>query len=68
MKITHPRAAQGLLNIQEFATATGWSVNTVRAKVWQRQIEFVRMGRNIRFKPETVEKLISQNTVPVIEK
>jgi excisionase family DNA binding protein len=54
----------GLLNVEQFAFATGWSPATVRMKVWRREIEFVRMGRAIRFKPETVQQLIEQNTVP----
>jgi excisionase family DNA binding protein len=54
----------GLLNVEQFAFATGWSPATVRMKVWRREIEFVRMGRAIRFKPETVHQLIEENTVP----
>ena len=56
-----------LLNIDEVAAATGWKPKTVRQKVWRREIEFVRMGRSIRFKPETVEKLIERGTVPALE-
>jgi excisionase family DNA binding protein len=57
-----------LLNIEEFAAAVGWRPSTVRQKVWRRQIEFVRMGRSIRFKPETVQKLIERGTVPALER
>ena len=56
-----------LMNSEEFAAAVGWRVATVRQKVWRRQLEFVRMGRSIRFKPETARKLIEQNTVPPLE-
>ncbi len=55
----------GLLNVEQFAFATGWSPATVRMKVWRREIEFVRMGRAIRFTPESVKRLIEDNTVPV---
>lgn len=58
---------QGLLNVNEFAAATGWKPSTVRFKVWAREVEFVRMGRSIRFKPETVERLIAEGTVPALE-
>lgn len=58
----------GLLNIEEFAFATGWSKATVRSKIWKREIEYVRMGRSIRFRPETVQRLIEDNTVPAIER
>jgi len=56
-----------LLNIEEFAAAVGWKPATVRQKVW-RQIDFVRMGRSIRFKLETVQKLIERGTVPALER
>lgn len=45
---------EGLLTVDEFAAATGWKASTIRQKVWKREVEFVRMGRSIRFKPETV--------------
>jgi excisionase family DNA binding protein len=57
-----------LLNIEEFAAAVGWKPATVRQKVWRRQIDFIRMGRSIRFKPETVQKLIERGTVPALER
>jgi excisionase family DNA binding protein len=57
-----------LLNIEEFAAAVGWKPATVRQKVWRREIDFVRMGRSIRFKPETVQKLIERGTVPARER
>jgi excisionase family DNA binding protein len=55
---------KGLLTVAEFAELTGWRTSTVRQKVWRREIEFVRMGRCIRFRPETVERLIEEGTVP----
>jgi excisionase family DNA binding protein len=56
-----------LLNVEEFAAAVGWKPATVRQKVWRREIEYVRMGRSIRFKPETAQKLIERGTVPALE-
>lgn len=57
-----------LLNVEEFAAAVGWKPATVRQKVWRREIDFVRMGRSIRFKPETVQRLIERGTVPALER
>lgn len=57
---------QGLLTVPEFAEALGWSSATVRAKVWKREIEFIRIGRSIRFRPESVQQLIEDNTVPAL--
>jgi excisionase family DNA binding protein len=59
---------QGLLDVDEMSEATGWKKSTIRQKVWLRQIEFVRMGRCIRFKPETVERLILEGTVLPLKK
>ncbi len=53
-----------LLSVEEFAAATGWKPATVRQKVWRREVEFVRMGRSIRFKAETAQRLIEEGTVP----
>jgi excisionase family DNA binding protein len=57
-----------LLNVKEFAAAIGLKPATVRQRVWRRQIEFVRVGRAIRFKPETVQKIIERGTVPAQER
>lgn len=57
-----------LLTVEEFANEVGWKPKTVRQKVWRREIEFVRMGRSIRFKQETAEKLILAGTVPALER
>ena len=57
-----------LLNVEEFAAEVGWKPATVRQKVWRREIEFVRMGRSIRFKRETAEKLVARGLVPARER
>jgi excisionase family DNA binding protein len=62
------RPLEELLNVEEFAAITGWRPATVRQKVWRREVDFVRMGRSIRFKRETAEKLIERGTMPAIEK
>jgi len=56
-----------LLNVEEFAAAIGLKPATVRQKVWRRQVEFIRIGRAIRFRPETVQRIIEQGTVPVFQ-
>lgn len=60
-------ATKRMLTVEEFAEEVGWKPATVRNKVWRREVEFVRMGRSIRFKRETAEKLIEANTVPALE-
>jgi len=56
-----------LLTVDEFAAALGLKPATVRQKVWRREVEFVRVGRAIRFRPELVEKLIQRGLVPARE-
>ncbi len=57
-----------LLTTEEFAHELGWKPATIRNKVWRREIEFVRVGRSIRFKPETAEAIIRNGTVPVLKR
>ena len=57
-----------LMTVEEFADAIGQKPNTVRQRVWRREVEFVRIGRSIRFKPETAEALIAAGTVPPLER
>lgn len=57
-----------LLNVKEFAAITGMKPSTVRQKVWRREVEYVKIGRSVRFKPETAQKLIDAGTVPALER
>ena len=59
---------KGLMTAEQFAEAVGLRPATVRQKIWRRELEFVRIGRAIRFKPETAEKLIDAGTVPARER
>ena len=53
-----------LLTVDEFARATGWKPATVRQKVWRRELDFVKLGRSIRFKEETLTRLIERSEIP----
>jgi excisionase family DNA binding protein len=57
---------KGLLTVSDVAYATGWKESTIRQKVWLREIEYIKLGRSIRFRPETIETLIEQGTVPAL--
>lgn len=65
--MTISQVRKGLMTVEQFADAVGLKPATVRQKVWRREIEFVRIGRAIRFRPETAEKLIEAGTVPALE-
>jgi len=54
-----------LLTVGEVARATGWKESTVRQKVWLREIEYVKLGRSIRFRAETIQEMIERNTIPI---
>lgn len=56
-----------MMTVREFANTVGWSPSTVRQKIWHRELEYVKLGRSVRFKPETVQRLIEQGTVPALE-
>jgi excisionase family DNA binding protein len=55
-----------LLTVKQFATAVGLSPKTVRQKVWRREIEYIKIGRSVRFSQAMVQKLIDAGTVPVV--
>lgn len=56
-----------LLSVEEFAAALGLSPRTIRQWVWMRRIPFIRVGRAIRFRPETVNEIIDRGTIPALE-
>ena len=55
-----------LLTINDVAQMTGWKPKTVRMKVWRRELEFVKLGRSVRFREETINQLIERGTVPAL--
>lgn len=63
----NPRTHRRLLNTEEFAAALGLSPKTVRQWTWTRKVPFVRVGRSIRFRPETVTEIIDRGAVPALE-
>lgn len=53
-----------LLTLSETAARLGLKLSTVRFWVWQRRIETVRVGRCVRVREDTINRLIEQGTVP----
>jgi excisionase family DNA binding protein len=56
-----------LLTMDEVARVTGWKPATIRQKVWRREIDYIKLGRNIRFKEEVIARLIEGSAVPALE-
>jgi excisionase family DNA binding protein len=57
-----------LLSVEEFAAALGVRPATVRQWVWMRKIPYLKVGRCVRFKRETVDRLIERSEVPALER
>ncbi|WP_348265273.1 helix-turn-helix domain-containing protein [Telmatobacter sp. DSM 110680] len=57
-----------LLSVAEFAEAIGLSPKTIRQWVWMRRVAYVRVGRAIRFRQETVEEILRRGEVPVLDR
>ncbi len=56
-----------LLTVNEFSDATGLKPKTVRQKIWRRELEYIKIGRNVRLRADLVNELIEQGTVPALE-
>jgi excisionase family DNA binding protein len=56
-----------LLTVQDVARATGWKEATIRQKVWRRELPYLKLGRNIRFKHDVIERLLEGCEMPALE-
>lgn len=53
-----------LLTIEEAACQLGLKPATVRFWVWTRKIDYVKVGRAVRLREETIRDVIESGTVP----
>lgn len=53
-----------LLDVNEAAAALGKRVKTIRQMVWRRELEYLKIGRSIRFRPSTIAALVDQAVIP----
>ncbi|MBA3965573.1 MAG: helix-turn-helix domain-containing protein [Nitrospirales bacterium] len=60
MKITH------LLTVEEAATRLGIKPSTIRRRILERRIDYVKHGRAVRIPVETVEQIITTGFRPAI--
>jgi excisionase family DNA binding protein len=53
-----------LFTIREGAERLGVKPKTVRFWIWTRKIEYVKIGRAVRLREDTIQKIIELGTVP----
>jgi excisionase family DNA binding protein len=56
--------ASGLLSVPESAEYLGLKMPTLRAWILRRRIPFVRLGRRVFLRKESLDQLIQQGSVP----
>ena len=55
-----------LLTVEEVAGRLGVKVATIRRRILERKIDYVKNGRTVRIPVETVERIIDQGYRPAI--
>ncbi len=60
MNISH------LLTVEDAATRLGLKTSTIRRKILERKIDYVKNGRSVRIPVETVEAIIATGFRPAI--
>ena len=55
-----------LLTVEEVAGRLGVKVATIRRRILERKIDYVKNGRTVRIPVETVERIIAQGYRPAI--
>lgn len=58
------RMPEKLLKVKESAGQLGLSDRTMWAWIYERRLEIVRLGRAVRIKQSTIDRLIEQGTTP----
>jgi hypothetical protein len=64
-------ASQGidkLVKLRDAADLLGLSMGGIRGWILLRKIEFVKRGRNVMIKEQTIQEIISRGTVPARER
>ena len=56
-----------LLTVEEAATRLGLKVSTLRRRILERRIDYVKNGRSVRIPLEAVERIITSGYRPAIE-
>jgi len=57
-----------LRSLPEAAERLGVSVKCLRGWVWQRKIQFVKIGRCVRISDQAIDQIIDRGTRPALER
>jgi excisionase family DNA binding protein len=52
--------------VSEFAAITKWKVSTVRKKLHERKIAYIKLGRNVRIPESELERLLKEGHRPAL--
>ena len=55
-----------LLTVEEVANRLGLKAATIRRRILERKIDYVKNGRSVRIPVETVERMINQGYRPAL--
>jgi excisionase family DNA binding protein len=58
----------GLRSLPQAAEELGVTVACLRAWIYRRQISYIKVGRVIRIRPETIEAIVERGTVPALDR
>lgn len=53
-----------LLTVLEAAARLGLRPATIRSWIWTRKIDYVKLGRSVRLREDTIEEIITNSTIP----
>jgi excisionase family DNA binding protein len=56
-----------LLTVRQAAEKLTLQPSTLRTWIWQRRIEYVKIGCSVRLRPETIQQVIASGIVPAAE-
>lgn len=63
-----PTRRRSLLTIDDVADIMAVKPKTVRAWIGRRELPFVRIGHNVRFREEVIDELIAKGEVPSLRR
>ena len=55
--------SSGMLDVEELSEQLGVSVRFVRRLVYERRIPYYKVGKFVRFDPETIDQWVQQNRI-----